>query len=101
MGDDRMRIRAQVATAIIGGVWALGCRTPSSVSTPATAPMTAGTLTDNAMAARMTWTAPGPGRTFTLLPTPKTVAWGWYDAAGVPILRVGSGDEVIVRALST
>jgi acetamidase/formamidase len=35
------------------------------------------------------------------MPTPKTVAWGWYDAAGEPVLRVGSGDEVIVRALST
>jgi hypothetical protein len=32
---------------------------------------------------------------------PKTVAIGWYDAAGEPVLRVGSGDELIVRALST
>jgi acetamidase/formamidase len=35
------------------------------------------------------------------MPTPQTVAWGWYDAAGAPVLRVNSGDEVVVRALST
>jgi acetamidase/formamidase len=36
-----------------------------------------------------------------LQPTPQTVAWGWYDAAGKPVLTVNSGDEVVVRALST
>jgi acetamidase/formamidase len=96
-----IRGRAGVIAAIIGGVWAVGCRTPSSVGTFAGAPMTAGPMTDNALAARMTWPAPAPGRTFNLMPTPKTVAWGWYDAAGEPVLRVGSGDELIVRALST
>jgi acetamidase/formamidase len=96
-----IRGRAGVIAAIIGGVWAVGCRTPSSVGTSAGAPMTAGPMTDNALAARMTWPAPAPGRTFNLMPTPKTVAWGWYDAAGEPVLRVGSGDELIVRALST
>jgi acetamidase/formamidase len=35
------------------------------------------------------------------MPTPKSVAWGWYDAAGEPVLRVASGDEVTLRALST
>jgi acetamidase/formamidase len=29
------------------------------------------------------------------------VAWGWYDAAGQPVLRVASGDEIVLRALST
>jgi acetamidase/formamidase len=96
-----IRGRAGVIAAIIGGVWAVGCRTPSSVGTSAGAPTTASPMTDNALAARMTWPAPAPGRTFNLMPTPKTVAWGWYDAAGEPVLRVGSGDELIVRALST
>jgi acetamidase/formamidase len=96
-----IRGRAGVIAAITAGVWALGCRTPSSVATSAGAPATASTMTDNALAARMTWPAPAPGRTFNLMPTPKTVAWGWYDAAGEPVLRVGSGDELIVRALST
>ena len=89
----RMRLGTRVVTAIAGGVLALGCRTPSSVSVPAPAGATS--------AASMSWPAPAPGRTFTLLPTPATVAWGWYDAAGQPVLRVGSGDEVVVRALST
>lgn len=92
----RMAIRVRVVTMIIGGVWALGCRTPSSVGTPAPA----GAAVDNG-AARMSWPAPAPGRMFTLMPTPKTVAWGWYDAAGEPVLRVASGDELTVRALST
>jgi acetamidase/formamidase len=48
-----------------------------------------------------TWPPPAPGRTHVLMPTPQTVAWGWYDAAGAPVLRVNSGDEVVVRALST
>jgi acetamidase/formamidase len=47
------------------------------------------------------WPAPATGRTYTLLPTPSTVAWGWYDAAGQPVLRVASGDEIVLRALST
>ena len=91
-----MTIGTRVVTTIIGGVLALGCRTPSSVGTPSPA----GTASLSG-SANLSWPAPPPGRTFTLMPTPKTVAIGWYDAAGEPVLRVGSGDEVIVRALST
>lgn len=91
-----MTIRTRVTMAIIGGVWALGCRTPSSVGTPAPAASASGNT-----AASMSWPAPPPGRTLTLMPTPKTVAIGWYDAAGEPVLHMGSGDELIVRALST
>ena len=87
-----MMIRARTVATIIGGVWALGCRTPSSVGTPEPA---------GSDGASMSWPAPSPGKTFTLMPTPKTVAIGWYDAAGEPVLHVGSGDELIVRALST
>jgi acetamidase/formamidase len=36
-----------------------------------------------------------------LLPTPKTVAWGYYDAATPPALRVRSGDTVEVHTLIT
>jgi acetamidase/formamidase len=35
-------------------------------------------------------------RVHTLMPTPSTVAFGYYDAAATPVLRVQSGDEVIV-----
>src|ERR1051325_1024233 len=36
-----------------------------------------------------------------LKPTPKTVAWGYYDAATAPVLRVKSGDTVEVQTLIT
>ncbi len=75
----------------IGGVMALGlgCITPSSVAA------------QNKDGVGVKWPAPAVGKKYTLEPTPKTVAWGWYDAAGTPVLTVKSGDEVVVRALST
>ena len=42
-----------------------------------------------------------PGRTHQLKATPKTVAWGYYDAAAPPILRINSGDTVEVQTLVT
>jgi acetamidase/formamidase len=74
------------AMMVFGGVVAQACRAPSSVSTGSVPALP----------------APAPvGRTYNLMPTPTTVAWGWYDAAGAPVLRVNSGDVVIERALST
>jgi acetamidase/formamidase len=35
------------------------------------------------------------------MPSPATVAWGYYDAAAVPVLRVKSGDVVEVGTLIT
>src|SRR3954463_9966350 len=40
-------------------------------------------------------------RVHTLMPTPSTVAFGYYDAAAVPVLHVQSGDEVIVGTMIT
>ena len=37
--------------------------------------------------------------THTLKPTPKTVAWGYYDAKAAPVLRIRSGDTVEVQTL--
>jgi acetamidase/formamidase len=37
----------------------------------------------------------------TLMPSPTTVAFGYYDAAAAPVLRVESGDEVVVGTLIT
>src|SRR5262245_34462474 len=88
-------IRISSALAILGGVSALGCHTPPSVSTSNYSPPSA------ARGAAISWPAPAAGRTHSILPTPATVAWGWYDAAGQPVLRVASGDEIVVRALST
>src|SRR5580693_409754 len=38
-------------------------------------------------------------KTYTLKPTPKTIAWGYYDASTLPALRVQSGDTVEVQTL--
>ena len=38
-------------------------------------------------------------KTYTLKPTPKTVAWGYYDASTPPALRIQSGDTVEVQTL--
>jgi acetamidase/formamidase len=46
-------------------------------------------------------TSTGAQRVHTLMPSPSTVAFGYYDAAAAPVLRVQSGDEVIVGTLIT
>lgn len=38
---------------------------------------------------------------YTLKPTPKTIAWGYYDAATPPVLRIHSGDTVRFETLIT
>ncbi len=38
---------------------------------------------------------------YELKPTPKTVAWGHYDATTAPVLHVRSGDTVTVHTLTT
>ena len=43
----------------------------------------------------------GSGATHTLMPSPSTVAWGYYDAAATPVLRVRSGDAIDVGTLIT
>ncbi|MFL5309693.1 MAG: acetamidase/formamidase family protein [Myxococcales bacterium] len=44
---------------------------------------------------------PAGPRTHRLDPSPTTVAWGHYDAATKPVLRIASGDTVVVRTLIT
>jgi acetamidase/formamidase len=44
--------------------------------------------------------APAPS-VIHLAATPQTVAWGYYDAAATPVLRVHSGDAVEVATLIT
>src|SRR6266550_2122472 len=38
---------------------------------------------------------------YQLKPTPKTVAWGHYDATTTPVLHIRSGDTVEVQTLTT
>lgn len=40
-------------------------------------------------------------RTHRLMPSPTTVAWGYYDAHAAPVLRVRSGDTLVVGTLIT
>src|ERR1700730_7129016 len=42
-----------------------------------------------------------PVAQYTLQPTPKTIAWGYYDAKTPPVLRVKSGDTVEIQTLIT
>jgi len=45
--------------------------------------------------------APVAAATFTLDATPATVRWGNYDATAQPVLRIRSGDSVVVHTLIT
>jgi acetamidase/formamidase len=45
--------------------------------------------------------APAAGNSHVLEPTPKTVAYGYYDAKATPALRIKSGDTVEVHTLIT
>lgn len=46
-------------------------------------------------------TVSAPAGVYRLKPTPKTVAWGYYDASAKPVLRIKSGDTVEVQTLLT
>lgn len=47
------------------------------------------------------WNEVPVGASHTLMPTPRTIVWGGYDADAKPALRVASGDEVTIGAVST
>jgi acetamidase/formamidase len=46
-------------------------------------------------------TARAQATTHILMPTPTTVAWGYYDAAATPVLHIRSGDILVVGTLIT
>lgn len=37
--------------------------------------------------------------TYTLMPTPKTMVWGYYDAKAAPVLRVKSGYAALISSM--
>ena len=45
--------------------------------------------------------AQAAGNSYQLKPSPKTVAWGYYDAKTPPALRIKSGDTVEIQTLVT
>jgi acetamidase/formamidase len=51
--------------------------------------------------AQQSATPSGTPHTYMLPATPKTVAWGYYDAAAQPALRIHSGDTVTFDTLIT
>lgn len=51
--------------------------------------------------AQQSATSSGAPHTYTLPASPKTVAWGYYDAAAQPVMRIHSGDTVIFDTLIT
>lgn len=57
----------------------------------------AGVLAPAAARAQSTQSA----QQYVLQATPKTVAWGYYDAAATPVLRIHSGDTVKFETLIT
>ena len=63
------------------------------------APMVPGLACHTATVARDTDRS--AGRVHVLMPTPRTVAFGYYDGAAAPVLRVRSGDEVEIGTLVT
>lgn len=54
-----------------------------------------------ALAAAPLATAQRAPTTHRLMPSPETVAWGFYDAAATPVLRIESGDVLVVGTLLT
>ena len=59
------------------------------------------TATSALVAAALATSAASEPRTHRLLATPTTVAYGWYDAAATPVLRIASGDIIDVDTLLT
>jgi acetamidase/formamidase len=51
--------------------------------------------------AALAFAAPALAETFDLKPTPQTVAWGHYDASDKPVLKIKSGDTVVIHTLLT
>ena len=58
-------------------------------------------MCSNLQAQQRQSTSSSAGALHTLKATPKTVAWGYYEAATPPVLRIKSGDSVNVETLIT
>jgi len=59
------------------------------------------TLGAGLLAAALIGAGSARAETYTLAATPQTVAWGNYDAAAKPVLRIHSGDTVTFNTLLT
>jgi acetamidase/formamidase len=78
---------------------ATGCAVASSSTT--TSPSRSGASATAPRAADFFWADRPVGTRHTLMPSSKTVVYGGYDADATPVLRIASGDEVDLGAVST
>ena len=79
---------------IIGGLGA--CMASSSTGAAPSGP-----ASSTARVGQFFWADVPVGARHTLMPSSKTVVYGGYDADAPPVLRVASGDEVEIGAVST
>ncbi len=78
---------------LLAVVFVVGCRATTNTATPVLSVQTAQPAPF--------WADRPVGARHALLPTPKTVVYGGYDPAAAPVLRIASGDEVEISAVST
>lgn len=78
---------------------ATGCAVASSSTVAASSRST--TSRTAPRAADFFWAEQPVGKRHTLMPSSKTVVYGGYDAEAAPVLRIASGDEVDLGAVST
>lgn len=71
-----------------------GCAPASRVNLNASMPNPRGAET-------FFWADQPAAKRHTLMPSSRTVVYGGYDAAAAPVLRIASGDEVEIGAVST
>lgn len=83
-------LNSRSSLALIPIACAAACMA-SNPSRPANAPGSRGYF----------WSEVPVGASHTLMPSPKTVVYGGYDADAKPALRIASGDEVTIGAVST
>ncbi len=95
--------RHSLAILPLAAVVAAACATSTHTTSQATSSSatTRGVVSPPTIHERPFWTSVPAGAVHTLMPSPTTVVYGGYDPAAEPALRVASGDEVIVGAVST
>ncbi|HET7584923.1 MAG TPA: acetamidase/formamidase family protein [Gemmatimonadaceae bacterium] len=89
-------LAAAALTACVSASVSTSSTTASSGTARASAQGVATTGNEDAW-----WPAHAVGAVHTIMPSPTTVVYGGYDPEATPALRVKSGDEVIVGAVST
>ena len=93
------RPAALFTTAALAG--AVGCAAAGAARPSPNALVSGASIDAAPVGAAPFWLPVAVGAVHTLRPSPTTVLYGGYDPAAAPVLRVASGDEVDVGAVST